>query len=372
MADGLERGWNSLRSGQFAAAASEARALLESGPERPDAWALLGAALLGGGRAAEAVDSLRRAGPGGRRDLAAALIAADRGVEARQLLDALVRETPDDPALRALVARLCLATGRGLEAAVHLERAARRLAGDEASGARELAEAVRRAFDSEVDASHFLEAHAHGYREAFLESVAPRVAAGWFTEAARMALGPDGKPVPARPEGARPYAVERVDVVDPQTGEVGAVGTGEDPCIVAVEGFEPLAAVPVLLPWRGVALPTWVSSRCPWHWLPVTFVFRRPEPAEVRAAAAETVWAPWYLSGFNGSFGTRDEGRFHYTSDPEAVGDVGTSFRVDLGLARPDAVAALIGAAAVAADRIGLAAMVLGEGLLPDAPWPTS
>jgi Flp pilus assembly protein TadD len=372
MSDRLERGRAALKSGQFAVAAGEAREHLATHADAADAWALLGAALLGGGRASEAVDALRSGGPDCRSDLAAALIAADRAPEARTLLETLVRERPDDARERIQLAHLCLASGRGPEGAVHLERAARRLGGDDASAATSLASAVRRAFESEVDASQFLEAHAVGYREAFLEAVAPRLAAGWFAEAARMARGADGQPVPARPEGSRPYAVERVDAVDPATGEIGAVGSGEDPCIVAVEGYEPLAAVATLLPWRDQAVPAWVSSRCPWHWMPITFVSRRPERAAVRVAAAETLWAPWYLQGFNGAFGSREEGRFHYTSDPEPVGETGVAFRVDLGLARPDAIAALLGAAAAAADRIGLGAVVFGEGLLPDAPWPTS
>ncbi len=357
-----------LAEGKFAEAADVARRVLDGAPDELSAWHLLGSALLAGGRAAEAVGAFERAGDAARPERAAALVRADRVAEARVAYEELLRDEPRNAAVRLPLARLCLGTGRLSEGVKHLERCAGELTGDDRVGLLDLAAAVRRATESDIDAAVFLEAHQQGYRDLFDEVAGPRRSEGWYAEAARMAVGPDGVPRPVRPEGARPYALERVDLVFPATGEMAVVATESEPCIVAVEALEPLASLPVLFEWRGQSLPVWVSSRCPWHWFQVAVLFRETLPFEQRLAAVEPVWAEWYLAGFNGSFGTRDEGRFHYTGDPEPLGTRGIEFVVDMGRARTDAVAALLGRLAAVRDRTGIVCVVLGDALATDLP----
>ncbi|NOY26971.1 MAG: hypothetical protein GXP62_13965, partial [Oligoflexia bacterium] len=99
----------------------------------------------------------------------------------------------------------------------------------------------------------FLEAHRGAYVEFFDHHAAEVAPKGWVAEAARMRRDEDGQVVPVIPDGARPYAAVRVDLVDPATGQVGLVG--DQPMIVALAGFEPLARAPSLLSWPRAALP---------------------------------------------------------------------------------------------------------------------
>lgn len=292
-----------------------------------------------------------------------ALTALDRVPEAEAVLRALIARWPDATEPEARLAQLLLASGRleeGLQRCLRL--AASALDAESRDAANAVAGAARAFLDTGHESGIFLEAHRESYVQWFDEVVTPKEQEGWYAEAARMKRGPDGNPVPIIADGARPWALTRIDLVDPRTGQPGSVYADDDPMIVGLQGFEPLAQTPVLFPWEGAPVPTWVSTRCPWHWLAIHVQFATP--CDV-VAAFEPVIAPWYLEGYNGTYGTQTGGRFHYVTDLERVGDRGVSVIVDLGRARLDAVHDLLKRLAVLSARQPIARVILGEGRLP-------
>jgi hypothetical protein len=146
---------------------------------------------------------------------------------------------------------------------------------------------------------------------------------------------------------------------------VAAVYSEADPMIVAVEGLEPLAQVPVVLPWRGYPFEVGVSTRCPWHWLSIAVQLAEPRPPSDRIEALDGVFGGWYLAGYNGEFGEADGGRFHYVTDPEPIGDAGLAYTVDLGRSRFDAIRDLLRRLVAVHDRAPILRVLLGEGRLP-------
>ena len=182
-----------------------------------------------------------------------------------------------------------------------------------------------------------------------------------------MARGPSGDLAPVVADGARPYALTRVDLVNPEDNTVSGVYSEQEPMIVALQGLEPLAQVPVMLPWKGWAFDTWVCSRSPWHWLGVIVQFRAPAASE--AALVDRVDEPigqWFLNGFNGDFGEKDRGYFHYIGDPEVLGDRAVGYAVDLGRASFDAIPALLNRLTVLHERHPIQRVLFGFGRLPD------
>lgn len=226
--------------------------------------------------------------------------------------------------------------------------------------ARAVVDASRALLDSEEDPSVFLRAHQGSYK-AYFDEVAGEQP-GWYAEAARMHKADNGEIKPILPQGARPYAMSRVDLVDPSSGEVASIYSDTEPMIVSVEGLEPLAQLPIMFPWRGWSFETWVCSQCPWHWLTVTVQFRDRVPEE----ALDTVIADWYLAGYNGDFGDKDAGRFHYVTSPIPYGSTTVSYTVDLGRARYEAIEALLKRLTVLHERHPIRRVLLGQGHLPD------
>lgn len=236
---------------------------------------------------------------------------------------------------------------------------------------REAADAIAGAIealvdDEHIDASIFLQAHAESYSTFFAEHAHPLVSEGWYAEAARLQRGPDGDPVPIIAEGARTWAVERVDLVNPTNGEVAKVGDEREPHVIAVNGLEPLAQIPATLPWRGWPFEVWVSSRCPWHWLTITVQLVEPRPEVQRDALLDEIFGSWYLDGYNGRFGESDMGRFHYATNPEFIGERAISYTFDLGRAKFEAISDLLKRLAVLHERIPVARVLFGQGRLPD------
>ena len=70
----------------------------------------------------------------------------------------------------------------------------------------------------------------------------------------------------------------------------------------------------------------------------------------------------WYLNGYNGEFGEKGEGRFHFITDPEAIGGSGVGYTVDLGRARFDAIPALLNALTVLHGRHRIKRVLFGQG----------
>jgi hypothetical protein len=292
-----------------------------------------------------------------------ALTALDRVPEAEQVLRKLIARFPDAVDPQARLAQLLLASTRmaeGLQLCRRLSSSALDAESREAAAA--VAGATQAFLDTGHEASIFLEAHRESYVSWFDEVVGPKEKEGWYAEAARMSRGPDGNPVPIVADGARPWALTRIDLVDPRNGQPGTVYADDDPMIVGLQGFEPLAQTPVLFKWDGAPLPTWISSRCPWHWLAIHVQFASPCDAP---SALEPVIAPWYLEGYNGSYGTQTGGRFHYATDLERIGDRGVSLIVDLGRARLEAIPELLKRLSVLSNRQLIERVIIGEGRLP-------
>jgi hypothetical protein len=194
---------------------------------------------------------------------------------------------------------------------------------------------------------------------------AEQAAQGWIAEAARMKRAPDGRIVPVIPEGARPYAAVRVDLVDPRTGQVGQVG--DQPMVVALGGYEPLARAPALLAWTGQPFDLRVSTQAPWDQLPIQVRFDVSGPrAREAVEALDALIGDWYTRGYDGAFGDGDGRRFHYVSDPELRrGGAAVVYHLDMGRARIDAIDDLVRRLGVLHASFQILRVVLGRGYLP-------
>jgi tetratricopeptide (TPR) repeat protein len=378
-----QAGIAAINDKRFDEAIANFRQALALDATRPDLTNALGMAYLHRGEAATAIPFLEQAvalaepftGPDVQQmklhfhlGLATAYELLDRTGDARRVLEGAVLSWPESLPAQLQLAQVLLASC-AIEAGV---AAYQRLAdhpelddeGREAALA--VAGAVEAFLESDHPAGVFLRGHQETYQTYFGEVSRAQLEAGWYAEAARMARGPDGEPRPSLAAGARPYALTRVDLVNPATGEMASVHSEQDPMVVALNGFEPLAQIAVMLPWKGLAFPTWVCSRCPWHWLPITVQFEAADAADALIDAVDPVIGDWYLAGFNGEFGDRDSGRFHYVTDPEVVGDRAVSYTVDLGRASYDAVEALLRKLTVLHDRRPIRRVLFGQGKLPD------
>ena len=349
-------------------------------PDRPDMNNALGMAYLHRGEVGSALPHLQRAvelaAP--YRDaryadmkihfhtgLATAYQLSDRVGDAITLLRDTVAAYPEPVEPRLQLAQLLLVSGH-LQEGLDLYRALGEGDALDEEGqlaARAVVGAAELFLGSDQEASVFLRAHRDSYVQYFDEIAGSQE--GWFAEAARMSRQ-DGELKPVLAEGARPYALSRVDVVNPETGEVAQVYSDKEPMVVAVEGLEPLAQLAILFPWEAHPLDVRVSTQCPWHWLTVTIELEAALPPEARAEILDAVIGPWYLAGYNGDFGEKEKGRFHYVTDPEPVGDRAVAYTVDLGRARFEAIEALLEAlVALHADH-PVRRVLLGSGYLPE------
>lgn len=363
----------------------QARATLEQilrdEPERLDVLHALGVTLLRLGEAEQALARLERceALARARRDETAlalmgqvmlAKAAAAEDLAEPALAEAAYREIlaheQGNPGAATGLAYLLYAWGRGEEGAEVLRAyVAADLDQKEAiAGNRAFLDAWQRLHERDVHPRMLLEAHRGSYVEFFDHHARQMEAKGWIAEAARMKRDERGEVVPVIPEGARPYAAVRVDLVDPATGQPGLIG--DQPMVVALAGYEPLARAPALLRWpeRDHPFAVWVSTQCPWDQLPVQVAVQTPS-----AEAAEQLDAAigaWYRAGFDGAFGSATAGRFHFIGDPEAIGGRDAiSWNVDCGRASLDAITDLLRRLAVLHERVPLRAVVLGRGYVP-------
>jgi tetratricopeptide (TPR) repeat protein len=263
---------------------------------------------------------------------------------------------------RAQHAHLLLAMGRVDEGLAQLARYAEltRDGPEYVEAVQALIASVRGWIASCRSPRDFLLAHRESYVEFFDEKAAEMEAQGWMAEPARMMRAPDGEIVPLIPEGAAPYAAVRVDLVAPD-GQAGQMG--DQPMVVAVSGFEPLARAPLLLPVEGTPFPLSVSSQTPWDQLPIHVLLHSGDAV----ALLEPVIADWYTEGFNGRFGSATGGRFHYISDLEPKrGGRGITFHVDMGRASLLAVEDLLDRLEVLHRVHGVQQVVLGRGHLSE------
>jgi tetratricopeptide (TPR) repeat protein len=387
--DHARLGLAAIQDERFDDAVAAFRAAVDLAPERPDINSALGMAYLHRGDAGNAIPSLeaavRLSGPyqapehqERRREFALSLATAyqlmDRISEAEATLAGVIARWPDASVeARLQLGQLLLSSCRPTEGCAVYEAASDWLDKEQRQAAEALVGSVRAFLDAGHPASVFLEAHGDSYRAYFDEIAKQQAEHGWYAEAARMTrdtAGAEGELVPLVPDGARPWALERVDLVNPADGTVSSVYSEREPMVVAVEGLEALAQVPILLPWPGHPFEVWVCTRCPWHWLPVVVEFsaQQPDglPVEDRVAWVEPTFSSWYLAGWNGEFGDRDTGRFHYVTDPAPLGSRAVALVVDLGRAKFAAIPELLRRLAVLHDAHPLRRVLFGEGRLPE------
>lgn len=354
-------------------------------PSRPDLNNALGMAYLNRGEVGSAIpyleDAARLAQPYDAPEhqdmrrhfetgLATAYTLMDRVSDARRVLDAAIEKWPEDLETRVQHASLLVSScmvEEGRDAYMDISRDSRF-----EEEIREVAGAIGGAItafldDEDLQGEVFLRAHAETYVGFFNQNANQPLQSGFYAEAARMVRGADGEPRPILAEGARPWAFERVDLVNPQDGSVAKVGDEKEPLIVAVNGLEPLAQMPVTLPWSGWPFQVFVTSRCPWHWLTIAIQLAEPASEQERIDAVDETIGSWYLAGYNGDFGDAESGRFHYATNPDFVGDRGITYTIDLGRARPEAIDDLLKRLTVLHDRVPLARVLFGQGRLPDA-----
>ena len=378
--DHARRGLKAIEEERFDDAIEAFREALALGPDRPDLNNALGMAYLHRGDAGNAIPHLERAcelaepfeAPEHQAlkqefhlSLATAYQVMDRVRDAAGRLNQLVERWPDLLPGRLQLAQLYLESGQ-IDAGVKIyQNTMEMLDEEQRKAANALLGSIAAFQSSNQSASVFLQAHAESYIQYFDEVAAAQAEQGWIAEAAHMAAGEDGEPRPVIPDGARPYAMRREDLVHPEQNTVSGVYSDREPMVVALNGLEPLAQVRILFSWDETApFDLLVSSRSPWHWLPITVAFRDAGDRDTLIDRLDDVIGSWYLAGFNGDFGDRDQGRFHYVTDPDTVGDRGLSYVVDLGRARAEAIPDLVRRLVVLHDRHPIERVVLGQGRL--------
>lgn len=375
-----EQAMVALKGDDPEAAARKLRSLLRSAPERLDLHHALAITELRLGDPAEALKICAEAEAlaNEQRDERAGMImpqlmlvkaSAAEDLRAPEAAAAayqtLLEHEPLNPRAKQGLAWLLLAWGRlddgmkALEAYIEDKQ-------DEPpyiEGAEAFLDSLRALVRNDIHPEEFLKAHRGSYCEMFNHYAEKMAEKGWIAEAARMTRTDEGELVPVIPEGARPYAAVRIDLVDPNTGQPGRVG--EQPMMVALAEYQPLARAPVLVQWpaRDWPFPLHVSSQCPWNDL--SFSVRFADGSTDAVAALDPVIGDWYTAGYNGHFGSQDAGRFHEVSDLEPCGPGAVRVSIDAGRAEVSAVPDLLRRLTVLHGQHPIAAVLIGRGFLP-------
>lgn len=306
-------------------------------------------------------DQLEAMRDGIRLGLAAAYEDLDQPAEAEAAYRRVLADTPGQPKARPGLAHLLLARGflqKGVaELRTYIEED--RDENPFLEGAKAFADDVEKFQKEDIDPGEIITAHRDAYCEMFDSYAAEQAKLGWIAEAARMKRGPSGQPVPIIPEGARPYAAVRVDLVNPATSEIGQVG--DQPYVVALAEYQSLARAPVAFPMRGYPFDVRVSTQTPWDQLPIQLHFARDGALD----AADAVVGDWYTAGYNGRFGSAEGHRFHYISDPEAKRNFhAVTYDVDMGRSKVDAIVDLLRRLTVLHDAHPIVRVHIGRGYL--------
>ncbi len=365
-----------LNGGDSDGARQHLHAALELDPKRPDLMHALGALELQRGAPGEARPLVERAlalldagevpeaaamRPHFQQSLANIAEAEDRPGQAEAAYRSILAEDPKHIEALAGLGKLqmaCCELDKGLATLqVALSGGA---ATPEVMALRDFAHAVRAFPESGRPARQLLEVHREAYCEFFDHHVAQMEPKGWIAEAARMRRGADGSLVPDIPEGARPYAAVRVDLVNPATGQAGLVG--DRPMLAALPGLEALARTAICYPWADLPFELFVSTQAPWDHLPVQIMLEQGDPLEL----VDPLVGRWYRQGYDGQFGTDKGGRFHFVSPPERRGPAGVVYTLDMGRARIQAIDALVEALVSFHRERPLRRVILGRGHLPE------
>ncbi len=299
---------------------------------------------------------------GFRLGLAAACEDLDTPDEAQAAYRAVLAEDEGQPRARQGLGHLLLAWGELDAGRVELARYVEEDRDEDTflEGASKFLAELSRFVREDIHPNEFLNAHRGSYCEMFDHYAAEQEKRGWIAEAARMKRAPDGQVVPLIADGARPYAAVRVDLVNPNTSEIGQVG--DQPMVVALAEYQALARAPVLFAWRERSFDLRVSSQCPWDQLPIQLLFE----GEGGATAVDGLIGDWYRSGWDGAFGSKDAGRMHYISDPELRrGGRAVVYNVDMGRASVAAIEDLLRRLEGFHGEHRIRRMVIGRGYLP-------
>lgn len=297
--------------------------------------------------------------------LAAAHEDLDQPDQAEAAYRQILARTPNQPRAQHQLALLLLAWGRMDEGVAELEAYVRADVDepDSVRGLNALLGEIRLYRARTLHPRNFLEAHRESYTQMFNDYLAGP-AKGWMAEPARMKRAPDGRPAPIIPEGARPYAGVRVDLVNLETGQVGQVG--DQPMVVQLAEFPALAQAPVQFRWEHLELDVRVSTQCPWDQLPIHILFRDGAGVQGALDAADEVIGAWYVAGFDGAFGTPEGHRFHDISYPAAVrGFLGVTYDVDMGRSELRAIDDLVQRLTHLHARHPIERVIFGRGYLP-------
>lgn len=226
-------------------------------------------------------------------------------------------------------------------------------------------DSLRGFVSNEIHPKEFLAAHRGSYVQMFDHYASEMEPKGWIAEAARMQRDDAGNVVPIIPEGARPYAAVRVDMVNPESGQPGRIG--EQPMVVALAEYQPLARAPVVAryPDRDWPFGVWVSSQVPWNDLSIQVRFADPETDGV--AAIDPIVGDWYTDGFDGRYGTAQHGRFHEISDISQNGPGYVHLSVDAGRAELSCIDGLLRRLTILHGQHPIAHVLFGRGFLPPA-----
>lgn len=370
-----QQGMQAIEEKRFADAIEAFTSALAIDNTRPDMNSALGMAYLHRGDVGNGIPYLERAVELAepydapevqdlKRDFHLQLVTSyqlmDRVDEAIRALQGVCRRWPDVPEPWMRLGSLYFAIGDLDEGKRAYRTVAGLLEGEDKQAAEVLVAALEAFQESEHPGSVFLEGHATSYKEYFDQVAEAQAEHGWYAEAARMARGPDGEPVPIVADGAKPYALTRVDLVNPVDGTVSGVYSEHEPMVVAIQGVEPLAEFSIVVPWNDWPFRVGVCTRCPWHWLQIIVQFDARGEADALVDRVDELMGGWYLAGYNGEFGETDSGRFHYISDPEVLGDRAVAYTVDLGRARFEAVHTLLRRLTVLHDSHPIDQVVFG------------
>ncbi len=226
-------------------------------------------------------------------------------------------------------------------------------------------DSLRKFVAEEIHPKEFLAAHRGSYVQMFDHYASEMEPKGWVAEAARMQRDEAGNIVPIIPDGARPYAAVRVDLVNPESGQPGRIG--EQPMVVALAEYQPLARAPVVIayPHRDWPFTVWASSQVPWNDFSIQVRFANAETDPV--AALDPIIGDWYSAGFHGQFGTADHGRFHEVSDILQNGPGCAHVTIDGGRAELSCLDALLNKLTILHGQHPIAHVLFGRGFLPEA-----
>ncbi len=226
-----------------------------------------------------------------------------------------------------------------------------------------LVENIRKFITKDIHPREFLVAHRGSYVEMFDHYAKQMEPQGWIAEAARMHRDDNGAVVATIPEGARPYAAVRVDLVNPETGQPGRIG--EQPMVVALADYQPLARAPVVTRWpeRDWPFGVWTSSQVPWNDLGVQVRFVDENVDAV--AALDPIIGDWYTDGFEGAYGSSEHGRFHEISDITPIGPAAAVVTLDAGRSHLSCIDGLLRRLTVLHDRTPIAHVLFGVGFVP-------